>query len=147
MVAVSLVRASLESGDPLLPVRPGARSAVVVTAPKVVTIQVESTAGEDGETPEGGLTDLSELVITVLVVCIGVDVLLAGLVVGRLEVWGTDSTNGVGDCAELEADVGPPGVILFPLLVRNIGPKQWEKECNSITPCRVRSQTQCWCTI
>ena len=41
-------------------------------------VEVELAADEDGETPDG------ELLISVLVVCLGGDVLEVGLVVGRI---------------------------------------------------------------
>ena len=47
-------------------------------------VEVELAAGEESETPEGRFGELPELVITVLVVSIGGDVLVVGLVVGRI---------------------------------------------------------------
>ena len=52
---------------------PGVGSTVVAIANMVVIIRLvvmNSAAGEDNETPEGEFGDLSELVITVLVVSI-----------------------------------------------------------------------------
>ena len=100
----------------------------------VVTVrllEMESVASEDGETPEGEFADLSALGITVLVESIAGNVLVVGLVDSGLKLENSGSNNG---CAELEADVAPSVavVILFPLLDRDTGPKEYEKECNEI---------------
>ena len=47
-------------------------------------IEMELAAGEDGETSEGEFGDVSELIVTVLVVSIADNVLVVGLVVGGL---------------------------------------------------------------
>ena len=64
----------------------GSTDEVVIATLVVSTWVVEVTLaeGEDGETPAGEFGDLPELLITVLVVSIGGDVLVVGLVVGRI---------------------------------------------------------------
>ena len=67
----------------------GVGSTEVVIAPLMVSTRVIDktlAAGEDGEPPagDGGFADLSELLITVLIVSLGGDVLVVGLVDGRI---------------------------------------------------------------
>ena len=65
----------------------GVGSTEVVIATLMVStwlIDMDLAAGEDGETPGGVFGDLSELVVTEVVVSIGGDVLVVGLVDGRL---------------------------------------------------------------
>ena len=83
----------------------GGGSTEVVIATLVIStwlVEVELAAGEDGEIPDGNsgspkgeFGDLSELLITVLVVSLGGDILEVGLVTGRVEERSTDSSNVV----------------------------------------------------
>ena len=82
--------------------------------------------------PEGGATlaSLSDWVITVLLVSIGGDSLVARLVDGGLEVGSTGSNNDDNGCVELEADIVPPVavVVVPPLPVKDTWPKEYTQE-------------------